>query len=72
MKLKKRTILRTRSNMEINGNPNTVFPRPLEGAQDVLPRGAGQERFTCPYINSPPRNWQPDPIESSAGDFGEI
>ena len=58
--------------MEIYHNPKTVFPCPLEGAQNVLPTRAGQERFTIPYVDGPPRDGQPDPIESSACDFGEI
>ena len=58
--------------MEIYHDPKTVFPCPLEGAQNVLPTGAGEERFTFPYVDGPPRDGKPNPIESSACDFGEI
>ena len=40
--------------MKIYHNPKSVFPRPLEGAQDVLPGRANQEGFAFPYVDSPP------------------
>jgi hypothetical protein len=58
--------------MQIYHNPKTVFPCPLEGAQNVGPTGAGQERFARPYFNSPPGDGQSDPIKSRARDFSEI
>ena len=58
--------------MKIYRNPDTVLPCPLEGAQNVLPAGAGQEGFASPYINSPPGNRQSNPIETCACNFGKI
>jgi hypothetical protein len=67
-----RTVLRTRGGVEVNCNPETVLPRPLEGAKDVLPARAGQERLITPDVDGPVRNRQSDPIQSGACNLREI
>ena len=58
--------------MEIYRNPKSVFPRPLKGAEDVLPGSAGHEGLTLPYIDGPPGDGDPDPIQPSACDLRKI
>jgi len=66
------TILRTWSGVQIDRNPETILSGPLEGTENVLPARAGQEGLAIPHIDSPPRNRQSDPIQSSTCDFCEI
>ena len=58
--------------MQIYRNPETILPCPLEGAENILPARAGQEGFAIPHVDSPPRDRQSDPIQSSTCDFREI
>ena len=58
--------------MQIYRNPETVLPCPLEGAENVLPTRARQEGLAIPHVDSPPRDRQSDPIQSSTCDFCEI
>ena len=58
--------------MQIYRNPETILPCPLEGAENVLPTRARQEGLAIPHIDSPPRDRQSDPIESSTCDVCEI
>ena len=58
--------------MEIYQNSKSVLPRPLEGAEDVLPRRACHEGLAVPHVNSPPGDGDPNPIQSSACDLREI
>ena len=58
--------------MEIYRNPKTIFPRPLEGAEDVLPARARQEGFAFPYVDGPERNRYPDPIKPSTRNLRKV
>ena len=58
--------------MQVNRNPETVLPRPLEGAKDVLPARAGQERLITPDVDGPEGDRQSDPIQPGACNLREI
>lgn len=58
--------------MQIYRNPKTVFPRPLECTEDVLPTRAGQEWLAFPHVNGPPGNGYSDPVQPSACYLCEI
>lgn len=72
------TILRPGNSMQIQIDPNAIFPRPLEDPKDILPTNLGQKRFAdpspniCPSLNGPKRNRQPNPIQARASNLSYI
>lgn len=65
-------VLGTRSGVKIKLDTKTIFARPVKRFERIFPTGLSKEWFIIPNVDSPVRNGQTDPVESSACNLGEI
>jgi len=66
------TVLRSRDSMKVDLHTQAIFTGPLERFKDILPAGAGHERFVGPRLDRPERNRNSDPIQTGASNLGKI
>jgi hypothetical protein len=48
-------VLRARDGVEVEVDPDAVFPGPLDGFEEVSPTRPCEERFAIPYLDRPER-----------------
>lgn len=58
--------------MQIEINPQSIFPRPPKQAYNVLPAHALQERLPWENLDGPVRNRHSDPVQTCSCYLGDV
>ena len=65
-------VLRARDGVEVEVDPDTVFPCPLDGFEEVGPTCPREEWFAIPYLDRPEREGQSDPVQPCCCDLCKV
>jgi len=69
---RKRLTLTTRCCVEVEVDPETVFPGPLDRLEEVRPSHSLEERLFRPSGDGPVRQRNPNPVETGCSDLGKV